>query len=426
MTTRVTRRWVSIAVIVLAAGLTAACGGALPPTSWSALVVSGQTAYLASTDRIYAIDTHPETNNLQRQAWAFPPAGQNASVTFHSQPFVSESGILYAGSDSSNERGVIFALDTTQTINTGEVPNTTKTVNVKWSYPAGENPPPLGSVFGGVAYDSDSVYAGTSDGRVISLEATPESEFGRLNWTFPPTTTEPIGRIWASPVVSGERVYVTSQDHYLYALNAATGEQVWKFRAGAMLAGTPTVYGNSVYVGSFDQKLYALDAATGAKKWEFTAQGWLWDGPAIFDNVLYFGDLNGNLYAVGLDGREIWRLTSGMQLTPDTQSGTQLKPGDKLEGMIRAQPLVTTDRIYVVTSARKLFAINRTTKKPEKAEWAFTTPVDGESLLSTPVRVGDSLLIAPIPSGGSPTRLYAVNAKSGNLQWQFPAPQAQP
>ena len=405
MTTRITRRWVSIAVIVLAAGLTAACGGSLPPTSWSALVVSGQTAYLASTDRIYAIDTNPETNNLQRQAWAFPPAGQNASVTFHSQPFVSESGILYAGSDSSNERGVIFALDTTQTINTGEVPNTTKTVNVKWSYPAGENPPPLGSVFGGVAYDSDSVYAGTSDGRVISLEATPESEFGRLNWTFPPTTTEPIGRIWSSPVVSGERVYVTSQDHYLYALDAATGEQVWKFRAGAMLAGKPTVHANSVYVGSFDQKLYALDAATGAKKWEFTAQGWLWDGPAVLDDTLYFGDLSGHLFAVRLDGTPAWD-------QPVT-----------LEGAIRAQPLVTDDQIFVVTQARKAYALDRASRA---IDWTFTALQDGESLLTTPVRVGDSLLIAPIPSGGSPTRLYAINATSGNLQWQFPAPQAQP
>jgi len=318
---------------------------------------------------------------------------------------VSDSGILYAGSDSSNERGVVFALDTTQTINTGEVPNTTKTVNIKWSYPAGENPPPLGSVFGGVAYDSDSVYAGTSDGRVISLEATPESEFGRLNWTFPPTTTEPIGRIWASPVVSGERVYVTSQDHYLYALDAATGEQVWKFRAGAMLAGKPTVHANSVYVGSFDQKLYALDAATGAKKWEFTAQGWLWDGPAVLDDTLYFGDLSGHLFAVRLDGTPAWD-------QPVT-----------LEGAIRAQPLVTDDQIFVVTQARKAYALDRASRA---IDWTFTALQDGESLLTTPVRVGDSLLIAPIPSGGSPTRLYAINATSGNLQWQFPAPQAQP
>ena len=405
MITRITRRWVSIAVIVLAAGLTAACGGSLPPTSWSGLTTSGSIAYLASTDRIYAIDTNPETNNLQRQLWVFPP-DQGASVTFHSQPSLSESGLLYAGSDSPAGQGIIFALDTTRPISV--------TVDVRWSYPAGENAPRLGSIFGGVVHDGDTVYAATGEGRVVSLKARPESQFGELNWTFPTTTAAPIGRIWSSPVVSGGIVYAAAQDHNLYALDAETGEQKWKFRAGAMLAGAPTVYRDTIYVGSFDQKLYAVDAATGARKWEFTAQGtaqgWLWDGPTVFDDVLYFGDLNGNLYAIGLDGREIWRLASG----------TELKTGNKLEGMIRAQPLVTEDRIYVATSAGKLYALERAT---QREVWTFKSGQDGEQFLTTPALVGDLLLIAPLPAGGSPVRLYAVNVKSGNAQWQFPAPQ---
>ncbi len=412
MTTRIARRWLSIAVIVLAAGLMAACGGALPPTSWAGLTTSGSIAYLASTDRIYAVDTNPLTNNLQRQIWAFPPAGQNASVTFHSQPFISESGILFAGSDGSNGQGILFALDTTRTVSAGEAPNTTITVDVRWSYPDSEDAPRLGSIFGGVAYQGNTVYAGTSDGRVISLRARLELPLGELNWTFPATTAAPIGRIWSSPVVSGGIVYAASQDHYLYALDAATGEQKWKFQAGAVLAGAPTVYRDTVYVGSFDQKLYAVNAATGARKWEFAAQGWLWDGPTVFDDVLYLGDLSGNLYAVGLDGREIWRLASG----------TELKAANKLEGTIRAQPLVTEDRIYVATGAGRLYALDRAT---QREVWTFKGQ-DGEQFLTTPALVGDSLLVAPLPAGGASARLYAINTQSGNLEWRFPEAQAQP
>jgi len=33
------------------------------------------------------------------------------------------------------------------------------------------------------------------------------------------------------------------------------------------------------------------------------------------------------------------------------------------------------------------------------------------------------LLVPPLPSGGAPVRLYAVNARSGNLEWQFPVAQ---
>ena len=360
-------------------------------------MVDGQTAYLASTDRIYAVDTNPDTNNLQRQKWAFPPADQNASVTFHGEPLVTESGVLYASGDGASGRGALFALDTHQTVDAGQPPNTTKTVNTKWTYPASENAPPLGSVFGGVAHDGASIYAGTNDGFVISVD----SETGRLNWTFPETTAAPVGRVWSSPVVSGSIVYAAAQDHHLYALDATDGSPIWTFEAGAVLAGTPTLYGDTVYAGSFDQKLYALDAATGSKKWEFAAQGWLWDGPTVFDDVLYFGDLSGGLYAVQLNGSQLWSKTA------------------IFEGVIRARPLVTEDRIYVATGARKLYALNRDT---QAIEWTFTALQDGESLLTTPALVGDALLVAPLPSGGSPIRLYAVNVRSGNLQWQFPPP----
>ncbi|HLF26724.1 MAG TPA: PQQ-binding-like beta-propeller repeat protein [Anaerolineae bacterium] len=395
MTTIHPRRWTSIAVIVLVAGLLAACGGSPGPNSWSGLAVSGETAYLTSTDRIYAIDTNPETNHQQRLLWSYPPIGQNAAVTFHSEPFLTDDGILYTGSDSLSNRGAVFALDTTQTIEAGEPPDTSPTVNVEWAYPPDENALPLGSIFGGIAFDGDSVYAGANDGHIVSLNAAS----GQLNWVY--TTTQ---RIWSTPVVTNATVYVTSQDHQLYALNAGNGSLKWQFVAGAVLAGTPTVYQDTVYAGSFDQKLYAVDAATGAKKWEFTAQGWLWDGPAVADDVLYFGDLSGRLYAVNTEGTAVW-----------TQPLT-------LEGMIRAQPLIDGDRLYVVTSARKLYAINRTT---QKIDWTFTTLQDGESLLTTPELAGDQLLVAPLPAGGSPVRLYALNTRSGNLAWQFPPPAPQ-
>lgn len=369
---------------MLATVLVSACGGPPPATSWSGLTVSGQTAYLAATDRIYALDTNVKTPNATRLLWSFPPADQNASVTFHSQPALSESGILFAGSDGATGNGFVFAVETA---NKGQP---------VWSYPASaEGGAHLGSIYGGVAYDGKSVYAGTNDGNVVSINAAN----GQLNWII--TTT----RIWSAPAISGTTVYVASQNHNLYALNAANGSTKWTFTAGAMMAGTPTVYGNTVYVGSFDNKVYAINAGEGKQKWAFEAQGWVWDGPILFENTLYFGDLGGYFYAVNKEGALVWSQPL------------------KLEGGIRAQPLVTSDMIYVPTQARKLYAINRA---DQTIKWTFTALQDGESLLTTPVLVGESLLVAPQPSGGSPTRLYSVDAVSGNLQWQFPAPEVKP
>lgn len=382
MTTRLPRRWVSIAVIVLTAGLLTACGGPLPPTSWSGLTASGNIAYLAATDRIYAIDTDPGTNDLQRQRWAFPSSEQSAPVTFHSQPLIDEKGVLYVGSDSATNHAVIFALDTTR-----------QGAQILQYPPTDAQGQSLPSIFGGLAYDGESIYANTNDGHVISLKADDLS----VNWVF--TTTQ---RIWSTPIITGGVAYATSQDHHLYALNATNGQLLWKFEAGAMLAGTPTVDAGVAYFGSADQKLYAVDTANGAKKWEFGAQGWVWEGPVIFGDTLYFGDMSGYLYAIDRDGRPVWEQPL------------------MLEGAIRAQPLVTPDRIFVVTQARKLYAIDRTTLE---TAWTFTTPQDGEALLTTPLMVNNLLLIAPIPSGGAPVHLYAVDAKSGNQEWQFPAKQ---
>ena len=356
--------------------------------------MSDDVAYLTATDRVYAIDIQPDTNNQQRELWTYPPATEGSAVTFHGQPYLSEDGILYAGTDSATSKGnYVVALNTRQVVEVGEPPNTVPTASVKWLAP---NPPSLSSIFGGLTGDGRALYFGTDGHQVVSLDVSRESP--TVGWVY--TTTE---RIWSMPVVTGSVAYATSQDASLYALDAETGRPLWDepFTASATLAGNPAYHDGVVYVGSFDQRLSAVDAATGEQRWEFATQGWLWDGPAVFDDTLYFGDLSGYLYALDLNGQPVW--PQPVQLT----------------GMIRAAPLVTADRLYVATGARKVYALDR---ESGRVQWEFTGDHDGEQFLTTPVLAGDQLLAAPLPAGASPVRLYAINAASGNALWQFPAP----
>jgi outer membrane protein assembly factor BamB len=59
----------------------------------------------------------------------------------------------------------------------------------------------------------------TSPGKVIF-----PAEVSRLRraWTY--TTGDAIE---SSPVVAGAVVYIGSQDHHIYALDASTGEKLW-------------------------------------------------------------------------------------------------------------------------------------------------------------------------------------------------------
>jgi len=54
-------------------------------------------------------------------------------------------------------------------------------------------------------------------------------------------------------------LYVGSQDHTLYALDAETGQKLWSYTTGNMIISSPTVVGGIVYVGSNDHNLYAFN-----------------------------------------------------------------------------------------------------------------------------------------------------------------------
>ncbi len=53
-------------------------------------------------------------------------------------------------------------------------------------------------------------------------------------------------------------MYVGSDDDYLYALDASSGELRWRYQAGSDVRSSPAVAGGVVYVGSHDDYLYAI------------------------------------------------------------------------------------------------------------------------------------------------------------------------
>ena len=68
----------------------------------------------------------------------------------------------------------------------------------------------------------------------------------------------------SSPAVLDGVVYVGSADHFVYAVDAKSGEQRWKFETNGSISSSPAVSDGVVYIvsGGADICLYALDAAT--------------------------------------------------------------------------------------------------------------------------------------------------------------------
>ena len=54
-----------------------------------------------------------------------------------------------------------------------------------------------------------------------------------------------------------------------YALDAATGDVVWRFAANGPISGSATVIDGIVYFATLKQRTYGLDARTGHRVWAF-------------------------------------------------------------------------------------------------------------------------------------------------------------
>jgi polyvinyl alcohol dehydrogenase (cytochrome) len=74
--------------------------------------------------------------------------------------------------------------------------------------------------------------------------------------------------------------------------------QKWVFETGGDVSSMPIVVGNVVYFGSWDGKEYAVDAATGKELWHYDCEVSSRSGAAYGDGLLFFGDIAGRLYAL--------------------------------------------------------------------------------------------------------------------------------
>ncbi|MGM0531204.1 MAG: PQQ-binding-like beta-propeller repeat protein [Bacteroidota bacterium] len=159
-----------------------------------------------------------------------------------------------------------------------------------------------------------------------------------------------------SPVISGGRVFVASIDrHLLYALNANTGQVLWKFTAGGRIDSPPAIYKGRVLFGSADGKLYCLRASDGELVWRFQA------GP-IDRRIVSYGQLesawpvhgsvlveNGSVYfSAGRssfldDGLHIYRLDpeSGEILYEKTINSRDSETGQQPKNIIKGFSITT-------------------------------------------------------------------------------------
>ncbi|WP_161596596.1 outer membrane protein assembly factor BamB family protein [Salinigranum halophilum] len=166
-------------------------------------------------------------------------------------------------------------------------------------------------------------------------------------WGHNPLTTGPNSPVTArwtyetgdliqkSPVIVSDTVYVGSDDGFVYALDAETGEKKWGFQANARVRSSPAVVDGTVYVG-VSEYMYALSADDGSKLWRFETDGEVYSSPTVVDDTIYFGSDDSRIYAVSKEGIENWTVET--------------------EGNVRQSPAVADESLYI-GSGNDLYAL---------------------------------------------------------------------
>ena len=357
-------------VAVLAAALLSGCASrAAFSNSWPGLASDGEVAYLASGQYFHAVSLTDS-----KEIWRYP-AKASGSLQFIAQPVVAPDGTIIIGSAGSDHR--LVALDPSS-LSSGE---TFKTPAEKWTFAEAK-----GSWIAGVLVLNDKVFAPNSDGFLYILDiqdgSSTKSALKKI---------ELGGALWAQPTTDGSLVYVSSVDHYLYAINPDTYEFAWPaIDLDGAVPGTPLVGPDgNLYVGSFASEVVKVDPATGKDTLLTSTQGWVWGGPVTDGKNIYFGDLEGNLFAVdATSGSQAW------SIQPD--------------GPVAGSPLVTNDAIVFATESGSVYAVDQ----DGKIVWQHEV---GGQIYTPPVLGADRIVVAPMQTEFS----LAVLDTSGNQVWTF-------
>jgi outer membrane protein assembly factor BamB len=286
---------------------------------------------------------------------------------------------------------------------------------------------------------------------------------GRV-WGYEPGMTT-----WSSPalgVVDGRAVVAAgSYDHTIYALDAATGEQIWKFTTGGPVFSAPVFWDEGkrtlLFAASSDRLVYALDAAQGRQVWVHATQDfrptlggarlsapsvgkargedavfvpyWIWDSSVAHNeqhggvialstregSPLWRKDLADNeLTACVFAGRSLFLGSSnGNILALSADDGHELWRQTELDS-VRSQPaFVETVSGPLVIMASKFGAVRGLGADNGVERWRFKT---GDRITGSPAVLGKGKH-AKVFVGSYDRQMYALDADTGKELFRYSA-----
>lgn len=197
------------------------------------------------------------------------------------------------------------------------------------------------------------------------------------------------------------RVYATNGVGDVVALDAATGNEIWRVKPSGPLRGSPTVAFNQVFVMTQDNQIFALSSTDGAIVWQdagASGQAGLFGvaAPAAGQGTVVAGYSSGELVA--------YRYENGRNLWSDALSRTSISTQVGTLTDVDADPIIDGGRVYALGQGGRMAAYEILTGQ---RIWELTL-----AGVSTPAVVGEWVFTLT-----DDARILAIQRNTGRIRW---------
>jgi len=256
-----------------------------------------------------------------------------------------------------------------------------------------------------------------------------------FQWMYP-KLGDSIGSLWASPVVSKDKIFVASKEKNLYALNQFTGELLWTQPVKEAIICTPAVEEKKIYIGCEDGKIFAIDNDKGGVCWYYDAEveiggsilshdgkvyvplkqgriivlnsakngSMVWcfphrksepireivSSPSLCNNILIFASTNKTVYALqATDAKLLWK--------------------HQMKSPVIASCAINKGSVYLIDRGGNMAALDL---KTGHDRWAGVVELPGPFTASPAVK--DDMVVIASQRG----TVYALNPNTGGIKWE--------
>ncbi|MFP4104547.1 MAG: PQQ-binding-like beta-propeller repeat protein [Phycisphaerae bacterium] len=199
------------------------------------------------------------------------------------------------------------------------------------------------------------------------------------------------GAVNAAPTPTDKvRVFLSSYDHKVYALDGETGKKVWSVEADDRINQGSAVHDGKIIFGGCDAMLHLVQIEDGKELEGVLLDSYVPGAPAVADGVAYIGTYEMTFSAVDLKtGELLWDFFDA--------DGEYFQAG-----------AVGKDHVVVGNDDYSVYCLSR---KDGKKLWSFPTR---DKIGSTPVICHDKVVV-----GAGDGNLYVLSLKDGKKIWSY-------